>query len=273
MIIPANTTPPRCPQAGKAPFSWYDWQGDEDCLFLNVYAPKEAKNLPVFVWIHGGGFGAGDANQFPRSVIDRSNRKIVGVAIQYRLGAFGFLASEDVKKYGSLNAGLLDQRAALKWVQENIHLFGGNASQITIGGQSAGAGSALLHTIISGEDDSKDLFSNIIAASPYLPHMYTYNDMVPTDWYQTFAKYAGCGELLDDTEANISSTFNCLRNMASADLQYANAKASASGQYGSWTFLPILDDTLLKVQPSQLLKDGNVGGRRVLSGNVANEGP
>jgi carboxylesterase type B len=271
-IILANTAPPRCPQASNAPFSQYDWRGDEDCLFLNVYVPKDAKDLPVLVWIHGGGYGAGDSNQLPGSIIARSKGKIVGVAIQYRLGAFGFLASEDVKKDGTLNAGLLDQRFALKWVQKYIHLFGGSASQITVGGQSAGAGSALLQALIR-DNESQALFSNVIAASPYLPYMYTYKDTVPTGWYQTFAGHAGCGGFPDDTGANVSLKLDCLRTVSSADLQFSNAKTSASGPYGSWAFQPVLDDTFLQITPGRQLKDGIVGGYRVLSSNVANEGP
>jgi carboxylesterase type B len=271
--IPANTAPPRCPQAGNAPFSPYDWRGDEDCLFLNVYAPEDAKDLPVFVWIHGGGYGGGHVNQFPISIVQKSEGQIVGVGIQYRLGAFGFLASEDVKQHGTLNSGLLDQQFALQWVQKYIHSFGGNASQVTIGGQSAGAGSALLHAIDSGENESSTLFSNIIAASPYLPHMHRYNDAIPSHWYSMFVETAGCGELRNDRRANALETFDCLLNMPSEVLQRANAMVSASGPYGSWAFVPVLDGMSLDTSPGQQLKDANLRGRRVLSGNVANEGP
>lgn len=225
------------------------------------------------MWIHGGGYGGGDGNQFPTSIIEKSKRKIVGVAIQYRLGAFGFLASEDVKNHGTLNAGLLDQQFALQWVKTHIPLFGGNASQVTIGGQSAGAGSALLQAVMSGENESPALFSNIIAASPYLPYMHSYDDTVPSGWYRTFAENAGCGGLRDDPGANIPYPFECLLNMSSKALQNANAMVSASGPYGSWAFIPVLDDSFLQSTPGQQLKDGNVRGRRVLSGNVANEGP
>jgi carboxylesterase type B len=266
-VISANKAPPRCPQGTKAPFQSHDWQCDEDCLFLNVYAPEDAQDLPVLVWIHGGGYGEGDGNQFPTSIIHRSGRKIVGVAIQYRLGAFGFLASEDVRNNGTLNAGLHDQQFALRWVQKYIHLFGGNASRITIGGHSAGGGSALLQAIAYGGNVSPALFSNIIAASPYLPSMYTYNDTVPSYWYKTFAETAGCGGF----QAARHQTFECLQNTSSRVLLLANAVLSASGPYGSWAFVPVIDGAFMRSPPGQQLQAGGVLGHRVLSGNVANE--
>ncbi len=172
-----------------------------------------------------------------------------------------------------MNAGLLDQQLALKWVQKYIHLFGGNASHVTVGGQSAGAGSALLQSIASVENESLALFSNVIAASPYLPYVHAYNDSTPSGWYQIFAENAGCGGLKNDPRGNASNTFECLLNKSSEVLQYANAVVSASGPYGSWAFVPVWEGEFVRIPPSQQLKDGNVTGKRVLSGNVANEGP
>jgi carboxylesterase type B len=272
-IIPAGEPPPRCPQADKAPFHYYSWQGDEDCLFLNVYAPKNAKDLPVFVWIHGGGYGGGDSNQFPTSIIERSKNTIIGVAIQYRLGAFGFLASNEVKQHGALNTGLLDQRFALEWVQKYIHLFGGNASHVTIGGHSAGAGAVLLQALASGVNQSVELFSNIIAPSPYLPTMYIYNDSVPTGWYDLLLETVGCKNPNDTAVDDSSSSFDCLQNTPSLTLQDANALISASGPYGSWAFVPVTDGIFLPSEPSQQLGTGKIGGYRVLSGHTAEEAP
>ena len=123
--------------------------GSEDCLFLSVAAPADAKDLPVLVWIHGGAFEYGNGKLEFTEMMVQSNNSFVGVAIQYRLNSFGFLASADVKRGGALNAGLLDQEAALKWVQEYIHLFGGDRERVTLGGQSAGAGSVYYHVRIS----------------------------------------------------------------------------------------------------------------------------
>jgi carboxylesterase type B len=105
---------------------------------VNVYAPRDAKALPVLVNIHGGGYGVGDGREDLSNLINANNNTFVGVNIQYRLGAFGFLASDEMKRKGVLNAGLLDQMAALKWVKEHIGKFGGDVGKVTIFGISAG---------------------------------------------------------------------------------------------------------------------------------------
>ena len=138
-ILPAEALPPRCPQSPDTPIvPAYNYTGSEDCLFLNVYAPQNKINLPVLVWIHGGGYGAGQGNQDLSPIINTNNDNFIGVAIQYRLGAFGFLSSDEVYRYGTVNAGLKDMTFALQWVQSYIGLFGGNASAVTISGESAG---------------------------------------------------------------------------------------------------------------------------------------
>lgn len=106
---------------------------------MNVFAPPEARSLPVFVWIHGAGYGAGNGDENLGPFIKDNEDGFIGVSIQYRLGAFGFLASDDVHRFGVVNAGLRDQGFALQWVQRHIELFGGNASQVTIVGNSCGS--------------------------------------------------------------------------------------------------------------------------------------
>uniref|UniRef100_A0A3Q3VN47 Carboxylic ester hydrolase n=1 Tax=Mola mola TaxID=94237 RepID=A0A3Q3VN47_MOLML len=114
----------------------------EDCLYLNVYTPSEATatdKLPVMVWIHGGGLTMGAASQFDGAPL-AAYEHIVIVIIQYRLGILGFLSTGDDHAQG--NWGLLDQLAALRWVQENIEAFGGDPQAVTIAGESAGGISA-----------------------------------------------------------------------------------------------------------------------------------
>ena len=117
----------------------------EDCLFLNVYAPADAKDkskLPVMFWIHGGGY-AGGASSEPRHNGDFLPLKgVVLVTINYRLGVLGFLATADLAKEANGvagNYGLLDMVAALQWVKENIKRFGGDPDNVTIFGESAGS--------------------------------------------------------------------------------------------------------------------------------------
>jgi para-nitrobenzyl esterase len=120
----------------------------EDCLYLNVYAPHTNKrDLPVMVWIHGGGFSGGAGQDTdPRKYVENGN--VVYVTINYRIGALGYLdlppTGQDSAD-GPGNYGLLDQQAALRWVQRNIGRFGGSARNVTIAGQSAGGSSVCDH--------------------------------------------------------------------------------------------------------------------------------
>jgi carboxylesterase type B len=97
---------------------------DEDCLFVNVYKPSNATSqskLPVWVYIQGGGYSAmGNPNYNGTEVVSYSGGNIVQVNFNYRVGALGFLASDEVRKDGELNVGLLDQRFLLSWVKEHI---------------------------------------------------------------------------------------------------------------------------------------------------------
>ncbi|OJJ00300.1 hypothetical protein ASPVEDRAFT_51519 [Aspergillus versicolor CBS 583.65] len=121
----------------------------EDCLYLNVVRPAgfEQKQLPVGFWIHGGGFvngGGGDQRYNLSFIVEQSvkiGKPIVGVSVNYRLSAWGFLHSNEVVGEGITNLGLRDQRIALHWVQENIAAFRGDPRKVTIFGESAGAAS------------------------------------------------------------------------------------------------------------------------------------
>ena len=87
-VLPADALPPSCPQAPDAPIpANYNFTGNEDCLFLSVYAPQNATNLPVLVWIHGGGYGAGSGSEDLTPNNNANKNNFVGVAIQYRVGA------------------------------------------------------------------------------------------------------------------------------------------------------------------------------------------
>lgn len=121
----------------------------EDCLYMNIWAPKNAENCPVALWIHGGAFMGGNASSKTFDGAEYCRRGVILVSIQYRLGVFGFLAHPwlTAEAGTSGNYGALDQIAALKWVHENIGAFGGDPENITVFGQSAGAMST--QTLIS----------------------------------------------------------------------------------------------------------------------------
>ena len=104
---------------------------NEDCLYLNVITPKISDNLPVLVWIHGGGFVAGGVTDFQNTLKKfAASNNIIVVSIQYRLGVFGFLYMNTDNAPG--NMGLRDQSLAMKWVFENIYHFGGDNFRITV---------------------------------------------------------------------------------------------------------------------------------------------
>lgn len=113
---------------------------DEDCLRLNVWAPSDARDLPVLVWLHGGGFTHGSGNEmcFNGDVLAAAGDVVV-VTVTHRLGILGFLDLRELGVPESANAGMLDIVAALEWVQRNIAVFGGDPARVTICGQSGGS--------------------------------------------------------------------------------------------------------------------------------------
>ena len=142
---------------------------NEDCLYLNVFTPRAeaGAKLPVMVWIHGGAliFGSGGMPLYDGSALAR--RGAVVVTLNYRLGPLGFFTHptlEQERPGGPVNFGLLDQITALQWVRQNIEAFGGDASKVTVFGQSAGAQSVLA---LMASPLAAGLFQGAIAESPY----------------------------------------------------------------------------------------------------------
>lgn len=169
--LDATTHPNRCPQPPYPEvLSGFDIPGDEseDCLYLNVHTPAaDGARRPVMVWIHGGAYIQGSANEYDGTTLARENDVVV-VAINYRLGVFGFL---DLSRFGpeyagSAARGFQDQTAALRWVRDNIAEYGGDPDNVTIWGESAGGGSVLA---LLGAPGAEGLFHKAIAMSPGEP--------------------------------------------------------------------------------------------------------
>lgn len=285
-VIQAKQYAASCPQSPDvaSAFTTVDNSGSsEDCLFVNVQSPPNATTghgtgLPVLVWIHGGGYGEGSGAYNLVDMIKTNDYKFVGVSIQYRLGAFGFLSSDEVYRYGVVNAGILDQQLVLQWVQQYIHLFGGDHSRVTIFGESAGAGSVMLHDIAYGGTLGTQLFRNSITASPYLAFQYGYKDWQPSQAYYAFASAAGCdvkdAYLHNGPFAGNESKpiFQCLVEADPATLINASAAVSQSGTWGTWAFLPVTDGKFIQERPSKQLMEGRVNGLNHLAGANALEG-
>lgn len=137
------------PQAMQRPiYSDMQFRSDgksEDCLYLNVWTPAKptGAKLPVLVYFYGGGFNAGDGSEYRYDGEALAKKGIITITVNYRLGIFGFLAHPELTQesphHSSGNYGLMDQHAALVWVQKNIAAFGGDPTKVTIGGESAGS--------------------------------------------------------------------------------------------------------------------------------------
>lgn len=160
-VLANNQSAAPCLQTGTSSFKLPN--AKEDCLYLDVHAPTGDGPFPVMVWIHGGAFNTGGAVTYADPSPLVSNGVIV-VNIAYRMGAMGFLGHPALKdSNGSVgNYGIMDQQAALRWVQENIGAFGGDRSNVTIFGESAGGFSVMTHL---ASPLSRGLFSKAIVQS------------------------------------------------------------------------------------------------------------
>lgn len=156
-----------CAQNGNIGTGVLNTSTAEDCLYLNVYTPRapRGQQLPVMVWIHGGGFTGGAASIYDASVLAPKGNAVV-VTINYRLNAFGFLALPSLDSENADNSsgdfGLQDQQAALRWVQRNASAFGGNPHNVTIFGESAGGVSVCMNM---ASPTAAGLFRHAIAES------------------------------------------------------------------------------------------------------------
>ncbi|EIV92851.1 carboxylesterase/lipase family protein [Frankia sp. QA3] len=205
--------------------------GSEDCLYLNVYTPhtagKSLSDAPVLVWIHGGVFVLGSGSQYdPTTLVTEGN--VIVVTVNYRLGPFGFLAHSDLDARGANSGvyGLLDQQAALRWVQDNIASFGGDSSNVTVAGESAGAMSICDQLLAPS---SAGLFQKAVVMSGPC-------DVTPlrarSDAQAAGADFAaqlGCS----------SNTASCLRAETTADL------LAASSELGLTAWTPVVDGSFL----------------------------
>ena len=219
----------------------------ESCLTLNVYAPTSAKNLPVFVWIHGGAFtsGAGayyDATPFV-STSAINSVPVVVVTINYRLGLLGFLADDDLyaersgtnNKRTTGNYGILDQIMAFEWVKGNIAGFGGNPNDITAGGESAGGIS--INVLLTSPLVTAGTFQKAIVESGSI-------------WPDTINTLQGA---INSTSvflrSNVTcSTVQCLRNTTVARILAVQNILASQNMFGAFATLTIdgyvLDNTL-----------------------------
>lgn len=222
----------------------------EDCLYLNIYlpgaesVPNSDADLPVMIWIHGGGFVAGSSFPEPEKLVVRGN--VIVVTINYRLGVFGFLTTHDRELPG--NNGLWDQYMAIKWVKENIPFFGGDSTSITIFGESAGATSAALLAI---SPVSSDLFQKAILQSGAASGLLSRDARQRT---QEFSAMTGCSNY-----SSSSGLAQCLRALTVSDiLQFSKPSAfkiSPAQKQIDFIWMPVIDGEFIPDEPLKLLNN------------------
>lgn len=246
------------------------YQGEEDCLYLSVFSPMTRQSshrdklLPVMVFFHGGAFFAGGIEVYNGYVM--MNEDVILVLVQYRLGILGFLSTEDSVMPG--NFGLKDQTLALRWVQRNIHHFGGDPDRVTLFGESAGGASVHYHLL---SPHSQDLYARAIMMSGTL-----FSPWAMGGAYRDVARHTArlfdCPELQEDSGEEASQ--DLMRCLQSVDVK--NLTLSLM-DHMSFNFNPVLmgprvDGDVLPDEPEVLMVEGRYKLAEVISGITAQEG-
>ncbi|KAH8660255.1 Alpha/Beta hydrolase protein [Xylariales sp. PMI_506] len=248
----------------------------ENCLYLNVYRPAgidPSAKLPVLFWIHGGGFEMGftmpqEGVPFVADSIAQG-KPVIFVAVEYRVGAFGFLAGKEVLDAGVANLGLLDQRQAMKWVADNIEAFGGDPDKVTIWGESAGAISVFDHLILYDGDNTyndKALFRAGIMNS---------GSVVPADSVDCPKAQWVYDHIVGETNCSgASDSLQCLRELDYETLLRATTDIPTFTGYQSIAlrFLPRPDGKVITKSPEQLIQEGKFAKVPVIIGDEEDEG-
>ena len=255
---------PACIQPGEGNMS-------EDCLYLNVWAPdnKKEKKLPVYVFIHGGGFSIGSGSQAIYDGKALAKQGIVVVTLNYRLGTLGFLPSQAAfnQYHTTGNWGLLDIIEALKWVKNNISAFGGNPEHITIGGESAGSfavstliNSPLANGLFEQAIMESGSLPNIGAVAPFTAKSFDYAKQKAEQYFRKF-------DLKDNKMGLDKLRALPVDKILSTQLSISNAIAPQVT-----SFWPVPDGFVYQPNPSQQIKEGKINQVKLLAGYNSNEG-
>ncbi|UQZ37345.1 para-nitrobenzyl esterase [Paenibacillus sp. PK3_47] len=233
----------------------------EDCLYLNVWSPEsEDTLLPVMVWIHGGTFitGAGSQPMFDGAEMAKKGKVIV-VTVNYRLGPFGFLHLSPLGRDLASNAGLLDQIAALKWVQGNIAAFGGDPGRVTVFGESAGSMSI---AALLAMPAAKGLFSGAIMQSGAAQSL---TGAQGEEISKALLAELGLG---GGSDLALLDTLPAEQIMAAAGRMAYKLSGGSMGMF----FQPVIDPATLPAEPEQAVADGAASGIPLLIGTNLHEG-
>ncbi|XP_072799278.1 acetylcholinesterase isoform X3 [Vicugna pacos] len=241
----------------------------EDCLYLNVWTPypRPVSPTPVLIWIYGGGFysGASSLDVYDGRFLAQAEGTVL-VSMNYRVGAFGFLALPGSREAPG-NVGLLDQRLALQWVQENVVAFGGDPTSVTLFGESAGAASVGMHLL---SPPSRGLFHRAVLQSgaPNGPWA-TVGVGEARRRATLLARLVGCppgGAGGNDTEL-----VACLRTRPAQDLVDHEWHLLPQESVFRFSFVPVVDGDFLSDTPEALINAGDFHGLQ-LAGRLAAQG-
>ena len=229
---------------------------NEDCLYLNVFTPDVKAKLPMLVWIHGGGYYDGASNDYDAAkLVTRGN--LVVVTFNYRLNLFGFLAHPalDTKDQPSGNFGIMDMQAVLAWVKRNAAAFGGDPNNVTVGGQSAGAGASAALVVSPG---SRGLIHRAIFQSGgYTPIA---SRATAQERGRKFAAAAGC---------NTSDIAKCLRALPAARIAALSGTASGTSPLVGG---PVIDGKVIPMQLIDAFRSGRFNRVPIMMGTTRDEG-
>ncbi|KAL9961305.1 hypothetical protein ACROYT_G030218 [Oculina patagonica] len=256
-VLQANKIDKICPQPNLRPSKRLLM--NEDCLLLNVYVPANAtssSSLPVMLWIHGGAFMLGDTLGYDGSVLATEGDVIV-VTAAYRLGVFGFLSANSDNLRG--NYGMLDQIAALKWVNKNIARFGGDPNKVTIFGGSAGG---MCVALLMLSPLSSGLYQNVIMQSGTAAALSSAMERNEADMRaRSFAKAVGCG---------MSSLKACVKTKSVQEVLDAQLQVFSNPILLS--FGPVVDGYFLPDSPVKLLQAGKFNKTNIIAGVTRDDG-
>ncbi|XP_077986320.1 carboxylesterase 1C-like [Glandiceps talaboti] len=260
---------PACPQK-EVPFIPLNETIDEDCLHLNVYVPIPVPdNAAVMVWIHGGGFSMGSgADTYYDGIPLVALNDVIVVTINYRLGVLGFLSTGDSVIPG--NFGMLDQIEALKWVQNNIAVFGGDPKKVTIFGESAG-GMSVSFLMLSPL--SEGLFHRGIMQSGTA--LLEVGFMIGNEKVNKIAH--GLGKLVNCDKETSEELLECLRSTPMEDFldpQDPNTGmlANVTGSASVMPFPPFVDGNFLPDSPIKLAREKRINKVDAMLGQMTHEG-
>jgi carboxylesterase type B len=248
----------------------------EDCLTLNVIRPTgtdASSNLPVLFWIFGGAFELGSTQTYDGTSLVQSSvqmgQPILFVAVNYRVGGFGFLAGKEILADGSTNLGLRDQRLGLQWTADNIRAFGGDPTKVTIWGESAGSISVLDQMVLYDGNNTykgQPLFRGAIMDSGSIVPANAVDSAAAQDVYDTVVAAAGC--------SSASDTLECLRGVDYETLLNATNSVPAFLSYtcAALSYLPRPDSTTLTDSPDVLIQEGKYAPVPFIIGDQEDEG-